>query len=690
MRLLLFCALLWTVPTVSQQYPKVDFTHIAAEIIPVASEKQIKGTVRYAFTLNKAVDSIALDAVHMSVDTISLNGVAISFTNTKKQLRFKAPRTLGKHQLKITYHTFPKQTVYFLGWDDTVKGNEEIWTQGQGKYTSHWLPSFDDMNEKVIFDLSFKVPADMVVIANGQQKETEQLGDQKWVHFTMKYPMSSYLVAFVVGNFNKVALQSSSKTPLTLYYQEKDSLRVEPTYRHMKLIFDFLEEEIGVSYPWYDYKQVPVQDFLYAGMENTTCTVFSNQYVVDSTAFVDKNYINVNAHELTHQWFGNLVTEVDGNHHWLHEGFATYYAYLAEQAIFGDDYMYWRLYKTARTLGTLSDDGNGEALTDPKASSLTFYEKGAWALLLLRVQIGDKAFKTGIKSYLHKYAYRNVTLTNFLDEMELASGQDLTAFREEWLEGTVFPSEKVMALLQQQSPSLQAYFNLKGGSAQKVGIDKVKTIWENTKAIPLKRQLLLEYPELVSATWLQQQILEEPLLVRQAWADLVPKVSATLRPIFETLLNDPSYQTQEVVLFKLWEAFPDQQKLYLDRSADWQGFPNLNLKQLWLALSLVTPGYRTSQKGIFYEALNGYTAPYFNFEIRLLAFQYLHQINAMSDVALKNLVLARNHHVWQFKKSCRSLLRKIYGTPDGKSRLDTLITTLAKEEQESLLKLLQA
>lgn len=150
---------------------------------------------------------------------------------------------------------------------------------------------------------------------------------------------------------------------------------MEPTYRYTKHIFDFLENEIGVAYPWQNYKQVPVQDFLYAGMENTTCTIFSNQYVIDSTAFVDKNYVNVNAHELAHQWFGNLVTETSSEHHWLHEGFATFYAYLAEKEIFGDDHYYWQLLETANALQRFSGDDGGEAIRNPNAGSLTFMKR---------------------------------------------------------------------------------------------------------------------------------------------------------------------------------------------------------------------------------------------------------------------------------------------------------------------------
>ncbi len=162
-----------------------------------------------------------------------------------------------------------------------------------------------------------------------------------------------------------------------------------------------------MKYPWEIYRQIPVRDFLYAGMENTTSTLFATRYVVDSIGFEDRNYTNVDAHELAHHWFGDLITAESSKHHWLQEGFATYYAALAERDIYGDDYFYSKLYNTAQQIKFASRTDSIPVL-NPKASSLTFYEKGAWALFVLHESIGDKAFKKAIKSYLKKYAYQTV------------------------------------------------------------------------------------------------------------------------------------------------------------------------------------------------------------------------------------------------------------------------------------------
>src|SRR5690606_32240713 len=167
--------------------------------------------------------------------------------------------------------------------------------------------------EKVEYDMDISFDKTYQVIANGTLVATKELnGVKKW-SYNMDRPMSSYLLAFAIGDYHMKEIESSTGVPMNLYFYPSDSTKVEPTYRFTTKIFNFLEKEIGVPYPWQNYKQIPVRDFLYAGMENTGATIFSDSYVMDSIAFKDRNYVNVNAHEMAHQWFGNLVTEVDGS-----------------------------------------------------------------------------------------------------------------------------------------------------------------------------------------------------------------------------------------------------------------------------------------------------------------------------------------------------------------------------------------
>lgn len=133
---------------------------------------------------------------------------------------------------------------------------------------------------------------------------------------------------------------------------------------------------------------------MYAGMENATTTLFSESFFTDSIGFIDRNFVNVNAHELAHQWFGDDVTEKSSKDHWLQEGFAAYYALLAEKEIFGEDYFYFKLYQSAEKLKSNSDQGKGQALLNPKANALTFYEKEHGPCIFYGKKSGKKLLKT--------------------------------------------------------------------------------------------------------------------------------------------------------------------------------------------------------------------------------------------------------------------------------------------------------
>nr|WP_293282494.1 M1 family metallopeptidase [Allomuricauda sp.] len=677
----------------AQIQDKVDFLHAQVWIEPEPVENRIHGTVTYRFEVIKDVDSVYLDAVNMDFSKVFIDGKKMDYVYDGKKITIKTDlKKGGQHDLSLAYVAKPKQTVYFLGWDDAVQNNEQVWTQGQGKYTSHWLPSFDDMTEKVEFDLKITLEQAYTVIANGKMIKKEPLPNSNgytW-QFDMEKPMSSYLVGFAIGNYNKKTFESSSAIPIELYYEPTDVEKVEPTYRYTEAIFDFLETEIGVPYPWQDYKQVPVQDFLYAGMENTTCTIFSNQYVVDSIAFVDKNYVNINAHELAHQWFGNLVTETSSEHHWLHEGFATFYAYLAEKDIFGEDYFYWRLLETAKALERFSGDDNGEALRNPNAGSLTFYEKGAWALVMLKDRIGEEAFKKGIQNYLETYAFKNVTIPNFMDEMEKASNMALADFETIWLENTHFPYDEVVSFLKKKNTSIKTYFELKDriGEEPEQVESVLKRAWKKLKSTQLKENLVLDYGSKLSSEFLSSILDSEDVKVKQAVVLSQAKIPAELRLQMESLLRDDSYTTIEAALYRLWSDFPQNRSRYLNETDNITGFPNKNIRLLWLTLALVTPEYNPDFKASYFDELSGYTSSEHHFETRLLAFEYLKNIGGFTDTTLKNLVEACSHHVWHFKKSAREILNGFLQSEGNTARIRGLYPLLSQEEKQYLEKTL--
>jgi len=688
MRPILFVLLFFSFWAQSQYQDKVDFLRADVFIELIPKEKRVTGDVMYEFIVLKNVDSVFLDAQNMKFSLVKLNGRKIKYSNNHKIISITKAFKAGKtYKLELTYSCIPKQTVYFLGWDDAIEGNEQIWTQGQGKYTSHWLPSLDAMEEKVEFDLSIANPLESAtVIANGKLKEIKSNHkDGLFTSFDMQKPMSSYLLAFAIGNYEKEKLTSKSGISIENYYYPKDSLRVEPTYRYTKAIFDFLEEEIGVAYPWQNYKQIPVRDFLYAGMENTGTTIFSDGYVIDSTAFIDKNYVNVNAHEMAHQWFGNLVTEKNGNHHWLHEGFATYYAYLAEKELFGDDHFYWKLYTSLEQLQEQIDRGEGASLLDPKASSLTFYEKGAWALFTLRHEIGDKAFNKGIKEYLQKYRFKNVKVCEFLQEMEAASGISLDKFHEFWLKNKEFPVEQAKTILSTYAPSIKHLIDLEAElkSAESDDIDYLKH-WNATNSIHLKKYLLGHYKKSLPFEIFQNALASDTIPIRQSGLTNEPFRKFFSKEQLIPFLKEESYLSQEASLFKLWEEFSEGRAEYLDETKDIIGLPNKNIRLMWLTLAIFTEGYNGKLTKQYFNELSSYTAPYHSYEIRQGAFFYIKEVFLFDDPTLISLIEATNHHSWQFRKFARALLDEFLDDKDYKRRLEVLADKLKPTETRYL------
>lgn len=656
----------------AQHQDKVDFIRGKVSVEPLPLQKQIKGSVKYEFIVLKDVDSVFLDAKNMEFSSVEIDYNNIEYINTQERIILKKSFKEGsKHTLSLAFNCTPKQTVYFLGWDDSIEGNEQIWTQGQGKYTSHWLPSFDDMEEKVEFDITIIAPNHLNVITNGKFKtgSSNPYNDTAAWFYDMRQPMSSYLLSFVIGNYEKQEIKSKSGIPIENYYYPHDSLRVEPTYRFTKEIFDFLEKEIGFRYPWQNYKQIPVRDFLYAGMENTTATIFYDGYMIDSTAFIDKNYVHVNAHELAHQWFGNLVTEKNSKHHWLHEGFATYYAQLAEKEIFGDDHYYWKLYGSLTALQNTIEMGEGQSLTDPKASSLVFYEKGAWALYMLRNQVGETAFKKGIKNYLKKHQLKNVTITDFLTAMETASGQNLSNFKKNWLENEELPIQVAKKQLQKDSEALHVLFameaDLKTAKSDEIAYE---AYWGKTKSIHLRKHLLENYNRVLPEAIFTKAFESDTIPIRQVLSRKMDSIPDSLKTKYETLLTDKSYVTMENALFTLWTSYPEEKAKYLEQTKDVIGLPNKNVRLLWLTLAIVTNDYNARKTQDYFLELSGYTSERYGWEIRMGAFQYLHQAVGLNDESLKNLIKATTHHSWQFKKFARNLVDELLNDADYKTR----------------------
>ncbi len=416
----------------------VDFTHLLLELSFEPQNKKVLGKVTHTFKAKRlGVDSIFLDAPGIRVSELRLNGKAYPYElmNQGIVLRFNpSADTAFVQTLEIQYTANPKRGLYFIGWNDPSNTNrKQIWSQGQGIDNRHWIPMFDSQNDKVISELRVTFPEPYYVLSNGglvSRKKTKG-GQIEW-QYKMPAPHANYLIMLGIGEYKVLEKKSASGVPMKLLYYPDQADRAEPTYRYSVEMFDFFEQEIGIPYPWKTYSQIPVQDFMYGAMENTSATVFGDFFCVDERGYLDRNYVSVNAHELAHQWFGDLITARSAKHHWLQESFATFYNWMYEKEAFGADHFDWNRHNAAQSALQASRE-DLLPVAHSTAGTVRHYPKGAHVLYMLREVCGRANYNKAIRRYLRSFGFKNVDSQDLLNSFHDELGLELDWFWNQWV-----------------------------------------------------------------------------------------------------------------------------------------------------------------------------------------------------------------------------------------------------------------
>jgi len=684
-----------TAQSLSPQTKKVDIKSIQAEITLDTLLATVSGNISVKFKPKVAVDSIYLDARsnYKIIPNTSQDKKYTTVYRDKKIIIKGEFNADAFYTVDFKYEVTPKKALYFWGWnapkiDPEAPNRKQIWTQGQGKYTSHWLPSIDDMNDKIIFDLHINFDKNYKVLSNGIfQKEVTTASTKTWHYSTVK-PISSYLVALVIGKYNQQISSTTNGTRIENYIYPDREKDYESTYKYHQKIFDFLEFEIGVPYPWHTYRQVPVRDFLYAGMENVGCTIFDDDFIVDENTFNEKNLVNISAHELAHQWFGNLVTEKNSKHHWLHEGFATFYALKTEQYIFGNDYYYFKLYENAELLDRQNNLGDTTPLVSENANSLTYYQRGAWAIVALENLVGASTFKKIVRAFLNEFKTQNVTTTNFLAITLKYTNKDVSDWSEKWLFHKKFPTHEALKLLT-KSNFMRQYLQLAGERTQPL-IGKYQYL-SNALNFPINPYLASEaVTQLQEENSLQAYVLLDKAfksnnpLVLKTIAETFNNIPSEYEPNFRELLSSNSYITVEAALYQLWNNFEENKKNYLTLTESRIDGNNKKIRTAWLALALNTPGFSNQERARFREEFNQYTFPNHPIGLRKFAFNFLTFSNNYTDQSLVNLAEAATHPNWRFNKYCTDTIKNLLEDEGYRRRFRNLADKLSNKVQQLL------
>jgi aminopeptidase N len=423
-------------PGAAMREHNLDFERMRLSVEFEPEKGLVKGKITHFFTpIRATVDSFYLDGPGITIKEVKLNGKDIKYKSDANGISF-FPSTIlkwgEKDSLAITYEATPRKGLYFIGWNDPNNlSRKQIWSQGQGIDNRHWFPCYDTPNDKLLTEVYVKFNKDYKVLSNGvkvAEKETKD-GNKLW-HYKMNHPHQSYLVMLGIGKYEIKESKSKSGVPMYSWYYPEWKNRVEWTYKYNEKIFDFLESEIGVPYQWETYSQIPVQDFMFGAMENTTATLFGDFFCADSRGYNDRNYVAVNAHELAHQWFGDFVSARSGNSHWLQESFATHYNVLAERECFGQDHFDWQRRQACIAAINVQDK---KSISHSETSSTLIYQKGSQVLEMLKYVVGREGYNKSVKRYLLAHKYDNVDSDDLLNAFQDELGYGLEWFWDEWV-----------------------------------------------------------------------------------------------------------------------------------------------------------------------------------------------------------------------------------------------------------------
>lgn len=420
-----------------------DYTRLKLEITPDFKENSITGIATIDLVpIGFPMKQLKLNGVELDVSEVVSNKEIQDWHNSGQdiQILFKNPIPIGKKiSLKISYAAKPKDGLFFrtpsLGYkqEDT-----QLWTQGEPMSHRHWFPSHDFPNERMKTEIICHVPSDMTVLSNGKliNKELDEAKGVASFHWSQDKPHVNYLVSLVAGYF---AFEEDvyKDIPLAFYVPPSEKNQINNSFQDTKAIMEFFEREIGFSYPWDKYYNVCAIDYMFGGMENTSLTTLTVR-----TLFTDefenlKSSRSLDAHELAHQWFGDLVTCKDWSHLWLNEGFATYYSILFDKEKMGEDYFRYQLFRNAENICRNAKDEIPivfKAYNKPMDQfSFRAYPKGAWVLHMLRSNLGEDMFRRAVKNYLDKNKYTSVVTENLATEFEKISGRSLDRFFDQWV-----------------------------------------------------------------------------------------------------------------------------------------------------------------------------------------------------------------------------------------------------------------
>lgn len=436
-----------------------DIEHIKLDLKVDEKQKSISGQ---AFITLKpflnGLREITLDSNALAVTQVLLAEKKLTYETYANKLAVTLDKDYNSDEtitIAISYSAKPKKGMFFIEPDQSYpKRLNQVWTQCQPDDAPNWFPCVNFPGDKHTSEIRATVNSKFTTISNGRlvSVSEDSKNSTKTYHWKQDQPHASYLMSLIIGEYEEVSQEFNGTKFSYLIYKGKRE-QIEKIFGRTTEMFKLFVEKFGHSYPYDKYSQTLVSDFTFSGMENTSATTLTDillewALTKDSTA-QDISHDELIAHELAHQWWGNLVTCKSWHHNWLNEGFASYSEVIWREHAFGkEDSALYRLQDFNEYLRQDLGESRRPVVFDHYAYSVELfdrhaYQKGSLIVHMLRRELGDEAFFKGIKHYLHKHAFKATETHDLKIAMEEATGRELDTFFHQWLYRAGYPEFSV-------------------------------------------------------------------------------------------------------------------------------------------------------------------------------------------------------------------------------------------------------
>jgi aminopeptidase N len=433
---------IWSRPIQAERSRSFDFIHYRVSLTFDLDAKMFVGENRITLTpLIDGVDWLELDAEEIVVMTVfDEAGVPLSHIQADTSVVIALPQELSYGDtatLTVMYRGMNPQEGFFF--DDASDDHPQmVSTDSWPDEAHHWIPLYDYPNDKVTHELIVTVPEGNKVLSNGRLvsvTEDERTGTTKW-HWSQEQPHSTYLFMLAIGPYTVIE-DSLGDLPVNYWVYPWAEENARWIFAKTPRMIEYYADLFDYPYPWAKYDQVTTPH-VGGGAEATSATILGQGVIHDRRAEQDFSWERVIAHEVAHQWWGDLITLREWSHTWLNESFGTYSDYLWTRHEFGEDEGAWALLgkknaylREAHNRYVRPIVFNRYDRPHDNFDSHT-YPKGACIIHQLRFLLGDEAFFRVLSAFLHEHAFQPVDTYDFMRTVKDVTGQNMDWFFEQY------------------------------------------------------------------------------------------------------------------------------------------------------------------------------------------------------------------------------------------------------------------